>query len=279
MITSFIFTKGYGCDLPLCKDRTFRFADGVNVLFGENGTGKSTILRTIAEYGLTRGGWSSVNWFSDEVSTGGKFDPEKARRRIAHDAIRNDAKLDLDSLTFMYTGKTVDPDTDLANVGLGFGVGRAITDLAWKVCETPSSGQEAAHRVNNSLETLSWQFSIPSADIGVMELLDDHTNAGRKNPRLAEGALMSAEFYRRHRSGERMVVLLDEPEEHLSLLRTVKLYNETLPALAEYYQVIVASHSPFALMCNGMNVVSMDDEYTARCRGEIGKLAAGFSGI
>ncbi|MBN2576864.1 MAG: AAA family ATPase [Deltaproteobacteria bacterium] len=59
MISSVVFTSGYPTRLRGIGRRRLAFNDRINVLFGPNGSGKTTILKTLAAAsGCGRGGWS-----------------------------------------------------------------------------------------------------------------------------------------------------------------------------------------------------------------------------
>lgn len=59
MISSLQFLSGYPTRLKGIKKRKIVFNDRVNVLFGPNGSGKTTILASLASAsGCARGGWS-----------------------------------------------------------------------------------------------------------------------------------------------------------------------------------------------------------------------------
>lgn len=62
MIRSVQFFDGYPADLPGIGTQRIEFCDRVNILFGPNGSGKTTILKTLAAAsGCGSGGWSEQN--------------------------------------------------------------------------------------------------------------------------------------------------------------------------------------------------------------------------
>ena len=61
-------------------------------------------------------------------------------------------------------------------------------------------------------------------------------------------------------------LMLDEPDRSLSIPNTVGLWCGFLPRLAKTCQVVVASHSPFALDVPGANVIEMHEGYLDMCR-------------
>ena len=62
MITHIQFQRGYATALQCIQNKQFKFTPGINVLFGPNGCGKSTIVKTLKGYcGIDKGGWTKVN--------------------------------------------------------------------------------------------------------------------------------------------------------------------------------------------------------------------------
>ncbi|WP_319561785.1 AAA family ATPase [Marispirochaeta sp.] len=62
MIRELQFHSGYPTQLPGIGKKRIRFNDRVNILFGPNGSGKTTILRTLAlASGCGTGGWSNAS--------------------------------------------------------------------------------------------------------------------------------------------------------------------------------------------------------------------------
>ena len=60
MIRELQFHSGYPTQLPGIGKKRISFNDRVNILFGPNGSGKTTILRTLAvASGCGMGGWSN----------------------------------------------------------------------------------------------------------------------------------------------------------------------------------------------------------------------------
>ena len=62
MINHIKFLDGFAPTLQCIQHKTFEFKPGINILFGPNGCGKSTILKTLKAYcGIEKGGWSSLS--------------------------------------------------------------------------------------------------------------------------------------------------------------------------------------------------------------------------
>jgi predicted ATPase len=66
-------------------------------------------------------------------------------------------------------------------------------------------------------------------------------------------------------------IILDEPETGLSLPLQYAFWNNVVPKAAKQYQLIIATHSPFAVNVESANYVEMSDGYLAQCRKILGK--------
>lgn len=63
---------------------------------------------------------------------------------------------------------------------------------------------------------------------------------------------------------EPVTLLLDEPDGHLSIPNQEAFWRLVIPRLSEGRQVVVASHSAFALRAT--RIVDMETGYSDRCR-------------
>jgi len=58
MITKAKATSGFSIKLDALKGRAYTFKPGLNILFGPNGCGKTTLLKILGAYSGTEAGWS-----------------------------------------------------------------------------------------------------------------------------------------------------------------------------------------------------------------------------
>lgn len=70
-------------------------------------------------------------------------------------------------------------------------------------------------------------------------------------------------------------LLLDEPDMHLSIPTQAKLWSENVPRLLPVFQIIAATHSPWAANVPGATYIETEPGYLDRCRAEITALARG----
>ena len=63
---------------------------------------------------------------------------------------------------------------------------------------------------------------------------------------------------------------MDEPERSLALPFQQKVPCDLLPAEMKEYQVIIATHSVFALQIPGANIIDMKPGYVKECKRLLG---------
>jgi predicted ATPase len=260
MINNIKFVSGFPLNFPHIKDRTISFNKGFNVLFGENGCAKSTILKTLAAYsGIERGGWSQIS------------NPAKlASRSVAHfpyvykaytpanlDAIvewdgvptfYNDSEmLNKNNFTWFFDNDKLSED--------GITTGAEQLDV---MAAKPSSGQYRIHKINKIMQVIQ---HIPNLTIIPADISDK------------ESALSEVKYIQSLPRNGKSTLLFDEPEKALALPKQLELFN-TLLTLSEHFQVIIATHSPFILFFTGANIIDVNPGYVNLCRSLIRKQVA-----
>jgi energy-coupling factor transporter ATP-binding protein EcfA2 len=261
MITHINYIDGYPLELPCIQNKTFEFTLGINILFGPNGCGKSTIIKTLKSYcGIKRGGWTQV---SDPLELGtfyvGRmheakplphayhvYAPGKATAIVGWDgfpAFFNDGDIKV-SETFFYqnVGQSEDGITTEAE---------QLEALALK----PSSGQYRIQRINKVISMLGAPPTIEE-----VERIPDRLQQ-------KDYAKQEVNYWRSlGRRSNKYTVILDEPERSLSLPKQQKLLCEIIPQEMKNYQVIIATHSIFALMMKNVNIIDMESGYVEECK-------------
>lgn len=261
MIHSVKFTEGYPCKVGTLSGRTFEFKEGVNVLFGRNGCGKSTIVKACAAYGLTRSGWTTWDWSLLSYAFNEAFGDGRTEGLI--DAVLQasraefKAEVAVDGPVYAHNDLYYDGSgVGLAKSGLGAG---SMVLAEWCIlhmdASRSSSGEDSAARLNRFIDVMN----------GCPFELGERPDPSR-NSNLA----LRAELYdyiRDRLSGGVPTVLLDEPDDHLDIPVASRLYSVILPAIAEQgYQVIVATHNPLALFTDGLNLVDVCEGYADESR-------------
>lgn len=237
---------GYAAKLPyFAGKKSIEFTPGLNILFGPNGCGKSTVLNMLADTMAARqGGTSHVT--QDYI------------RQTVDSYEKDPAKQDSIGIKCIHDGQPVVFADTRNTVGL---IGGSFDDdffdkgLAEVMTKNVSHGQRSMSRLNSALETLVTPEKFPKSVV---------YKVSRKTVNSTWQAALDIVDSRMKGSIEPgpRTLLLDEPESNFSLVWQARLWKLlALKAEAENFQVIVATHSPFALKIPTANYVDLDALY------------------
>lgn len=251
MIRSIRITKGWPVEkIVAFKEKpSFKFKVGANVLFGKNGSGKTTLLKLMGAFSgcPEHGGWSALperfsfvkGAFPACLASAARLGEISAR--VAWDG----------TATFMHLAeKSDEPMT-------AFGMPHDVLDDRERISlrmAKPSTGQGRALRFNKVLQ----KAKLERPDLLKLKPRDDETS--RK---------FLAYVRKLSRKGP-LTLLLDEPERSLDIDAQILFWTRILPAVAKELQVIVTSHSPFALFVPDVNVVELEPGSAERTRKIVG---------
>lgn len=254
MIKKVKVTAGYAAKLPALQDKTIKFGPGLNILFGPNGCGKTTLVKLLGAYSGTKAGWSRFvepriaraeqNLEYPEVL--GCEAPGDARAKVEWDGT---ASFLMSPETGDFPGASIDDAPD-GIMGAG--------DLMAEMMGRPSSGQSRLIRLNRFLETLKKGDGIPDLTKLPSKYKDVNDTWQKAMKEFADYAKTLP------RDGP-VTILLDEIDRSLSLPNQAVLWLDVLPAVAKRYQVIAATHCPFALAHNE-GFQEMGEGYVQACR-------------
>jgi len=245
----------YAANLPFFSNKTaLRLPPGLTILFGPNGCGKSTLLNILAlTMAAKQGGYSAVT--EDHVRTtvdmlGALPNPRTRERKPMKDCIG--VKVSHDGQPVLFA----DPRQAVGLIGGAFDDDFFQQGLHETMAgRKQSHGQRVLMRANPLLAVLSGQAQPPTEivhkiterevnDVWKAALKEVHA---RLEPSIPKGP---------------MTVLLDEPESNFSLIWQQKIWALlSRPDVAQQYQVIVASHSPFCLGIPHANYLDMEPGY------------------
>lgn len=255
--------------------RDFTFApDKINILFGPNGSGKTTILKTIAKYCLC-GEDHSCDGFTNIMNIqpldyGCFLDDDK--NKYSYDTFLDELNKKTNRATIEWDGAPVYYENLAGRHQTG-----SIGDLAGAMFQ--STGDEVLYHINkgqisqgqHSIYLLNQLINvcktIPTRD-SYKETLE---TIKRKSPDVwFPCAKNGFDYINSFGDGTgRMTLLLDEVDKSMDMENVLLLYKEFLPTLMKKYnlQIIIVSHSPLMLTniiqdSDNYNFISLDKKYT-----------------
>ncbi len=260
---------GYAAELAFFKGRRkLDFKPGLNVMFAPNGSGKSTVLSMLGDSMCAlQGGTSAVTETAVHEGIdmlGSLRNPRTGEKKSMRDKF---------GLHVEHDGQPVLYGDPRKSVGL---MGGAFDDDFFEQGITnvlaggrASSGQNALRKMAPLLAVLKGDAPFPTAIRRTMR--PEHVNELWQQAL----ALLDKRFEPSIEQGQ-PTLLLDEPESGFSLVWQSRLWRAlTAPSVAERFQVIVASHSPFALGHAGVNYIDLEpgfrEEAEAALRAQFGR--------
>lgn len=258
---------GYPLDIvSIADDKTkvfpkrVEFKPGMNILFGPNGCGKSTIVKTIGANAMTVRGWSNMNYGPMKVAgfSGDKMDIRKHIEKT----LGFPSAMDFDGPVYYHNDYDLERYAcyTLYGTGVGTGVACAEAYLAERMDNRMRSSGEAEMAIQgNTLVNIldgRWKFNRDAVIKAGEEKREDW------------GQLLEAQREYADRTwlrGGAPTLLMDEPELHLSFETMDGLFTRFIPKFLEQgYQVIIATHYPFApFQFPDANIIGIDRDVEA----------------
>lgn len=237
----------YATDLAFLKRKGLAFQPGLNILFGPNGCGKSTILRMLAlATASEQGGISTIT--DDWIRTVGA---KEGRGDVTVGALKG--------IKVIHDGQPVLYGNPRNAVGLICGgaafdsdfTGEGIANIQSKA----STGYTTMNRLGRMLAVCQKQHSFPSA-------IDRRVaKATKKDWNFAQSSSAEALLLPAIPTGQQTMIF-DEPESGLGIPAQRNVFNLLHSAArTQGFQIIVATHSVFALGLPGVNYIEMQDNY------------------
>lgn len=265
-------------------NRKFEFSpDKINVLFGPNGCGKTTIIKAIAAYAMCGSdsqfdGFTNLSSYSPtNMSLSFIFndDEENTQEKYYEDLIKaierrsgNQAKLGWDGYPVYYENFS-------NRRSYSFG------DLEGSLIESEFEelnyifGKNNVSAGQNTIWMINKLTAIAIKEIDISKFIDEVNEKIKKVNSTWGGCYQACiDYYNTYykpgiENNNRLTILLDEMDKSLDIHNVARLYSEVLPRLVEKYpiQIILVTHSPLILSKNireskYYNIISINDEYT-----------------
>ena len=254
MISSIEFLSGFPVGLPAIQKNRFDFTDGLNVLWGPNACGKSTVLRTLAAYSFIKvGGWSSLVQRRDlGVDSKGELQFPEALRKLAPGK-ETEAMVAWDRApvffangddqaekTFFHSSAADSPD--------------GLTDFAGQV------GMLTGKHSRGEMRAIKLKFAFDALRESAPRFAKMKATANSEVERACQEAQLA--YLSAAPAKSRMTAMFDEPDHGSDVHIQLALWTHWFPVMAKQRQVIVATHSPFALFVPGVKIHWMDVKHS-----------------
>jgi ABC-type cobalamin/Fe3+-siderophores transport system ATPase subunit len=261
MITKITFTKkqvkksttrgrrnayDYIADVPAVNGKTFKFKPGLNILVGQNGAGKSTVLKACAlSLAAHQGGYSVVtqSWVQDLFGFSG--DSIQYPWEVTHDG-QPVYFIDPRIATGLAHGAF---DEDFFAAGVANTVARG------------STGEKTLSRINQAISVIIGKESMPAKIVWKMDKRSVNDTWGKRLEQVEKylaGSLPVGQ----------QTIIMDEPESYLGIPIQVGFWKRVIgedPKRFDNLQVIIATHSPFAFGIPHAYYIELKSGYIKEC--------------
>jgi len=235
-------------EVPHVFGKTFKFKPGLNIIIGRNGVGKSTVLKACGlSLAAVQGGRTTVTetWMREIFSFSG--DEVLFPWSIAHDG---------------QPALFVDP-----RIAIGMAGGGAAFDtdfFSQGIMATTSRGSTGEITINR----INFAISVILGKVRMPESIEWRISKTEVNDIWARRMVSVEKILAPTIDTGAQTIIMDEPESYLSLPFQVGFWKNIIGEDSKRFenlQVIIATHSPFALGIAHANYVEMEKGYLVEC--------------
>jgi len=244
--------------------KTFNFEDKkINVIFGQNGSGKTTIIKSIAGEFMCQDGFTC---FKEPYEFG--ISKERSIGEVIGKMKQNTSVVDFDGIPVYYDNF----EYRMAHsTSIGDLVGSFLDNLGDEISYVMSSGRMSSGQ--NSVYILNRIIQVAGKEVSMKDVAQRNVDKfTRCNDTWQKTGVMQYDYFSKMNSFEEKhhpVLLFDEIDKSLDIETVWRLYTQFLPKVIEKFenQIIMVSHNPLILTekifnNNLYNIVSVDPEYT-----------------
>lgn len=264
------YRKNKGKYILKCSEnlvgKTFSFEDKkINMIFGPNGSGKTTIIKAIAGQMMCADGFTS---FCEPLEFG-CFGRDRTIDEIIEKKKRNTSVVDMDVIPVYYDNFEYTRTHSTGYLGdmMGSIINNIGDELAYMMNSNKiSSGQHSLFVLNRIIEIAKKEVSMDDiVNVGLYKFF--HGNSTWQNAgKYQKDYFSKLENYKKK---SHPVLLFDEIDKSLDIEAVWALYTDFFPKVIEKWgnQIIMVSHNPLILSENifnndKYNIISVDPCYT-----------------
>ena len=252
-------------------------SDKINIVFGENGSGKTTIINSLSNLCNVYNGWSDFIRPIDimRVQSLGKEVTKESIKKYIKSTQSNTCRIEWDGAP-VYRHHI---DTQRRRgTCVGVDMKEYINDCWWLMDKDSVSSMQA------DMLMLSNVFDYMRTTVKFSNILATFKRASEIWNDLWEQCFEAQrqyyeDFPMSQSDDLQNTYLFDEFDKHLSITNAIMLYTDVLPRVFRKTgrQIILVSHSPIVLSrtvfdTNVYHIVSLDDEYTELCTDRLRKI-------
>ena len=255
--------------------KTFNFEPGkLNIIFGPNGCGKTTILKAIAGTagiagdGMTHPGdpLDVFGWDSDRESINSVAKHIENLKQNTADVVWDGNVVYYDNFAHTF---------NRGNSFIGGLEGTALGSFSDEITfrtegSRTNSGKKAMWMLGNVLE-------YQKRGLTLKKIFEPYLKNKNLNDTWYKSYKTQDKYFRQFENYDKevpMTILFDEPEVNFDIMTVWNLYHNAFPTICKKMgtQIITVSHSPI-VMCEDIinnehiNLISLDEDYTKEVKG------------